>query len=388
MTESVSRKEQQAAPPRAEINHGARHIQQLFGAQLEQFRPGNGLDDVQHQLSGAAWIIGRHRQRFFHAPRDQRNIKHIGIHRRTGEQTDKPVLDIRGLPHRHDVGIGAVTQEAGHRGLRQNQELARPAEFGQHLGAQPRDPRPARLVGNRIPVGDRAAQRPENHEVAIAQPTKQFSGVAPIGTYEAGGVIGGNIAGKIRQRVGQAGRIQSHLSGIGNHHGQQAHGFGQRAAVDRFRHLNVDPGLVEDTGLRGWFGPFTGLDIEQHALGIPANPHDRIHQRDVGDAEAVQQHRDRVDQHRCLVGDDLQCRAGAVGSRGHRDQGLPDPAAVGEFPMRVDYRGRHPGDGLGAGTPVGGRISLCDRAVNSHTLGTPVVSVRTNAGTQADTSRA
>ena len=58
MTESVSRKEQQAAPPRAEINHGARHIQQLFGAQLEQFRPGNSLDDVQHQLSGAAWIIG------------------------------------------------------------------------------------------------------------------------------------------------------------------------------------------------------------------------------------------------------------------------------------------------------------------------------------------
>jgi IMP dehydrogenase len=99
-------------------------------------------------------------------------------------------------------------------------------------------------------------------------------------------VIGGNIAGKIRQRVGQAGRIQSHLSGIGNHHGQQAHGFGQRAAVDRFRHLNVDPGLVEDTGLRG-FGTHRltqaiGLDIEQHALGIPANPHDRIHQRDVG----------------------------------------------------------------------------------------------------------
>ena len=126
------------------------------------------MDDVQHQLTGPARIVGRHRQCFLRAPRDQRDLKHIGIHRRSGEQSDKPVLDVRGLPHRHDVGIGAVAEKAGHRGLGQDQQFAGPAEFGQHLGAQPRNTQPARLVGNRIPASDRAAQRPENHEVAVA----------------------------------------------------------------------------------------------------------------------------------------------------------------------------------------------------------------------------
>ena len=125
------------------------------------------------------------------------------------------------------------------------------------------------------------------------------------------------------------------------------------------------PGLVDDSGLRR-LCPRAGLDVEQPALGIPTNPHHRIHQRDVGDAQAVQQHSDRVDQHCGLVGDDLQCRTGVADGRGHGDKGLPDPATVREFSVCVDQSGRYPGDTLRAGTTVGGRVSLRDRAINSH----------------------
>ena len=134
-----------------------------------------------------AGVIGGHRQSLLDPPGDQRNVEHIGIHRRGGEQSYEPVLDDGTgfiprvasllpagvlLAHRDDVGIGAVAQKTRHRGLRQHQQFTRLAEFGQHLGAQPCHPQPAGLIGDGAAVGNRAALSPENHEVAVAQPAQ------------------------------------------------------------------------------------------------------------------------------------------------------------------------------------------------------------------------
>ncbi len=67
-----------------------------------------------------------------------------------------------------------------------------------------------------------------------------------------------------------------------------------------------DPALI-DTVTSGGLGG--GLEIHQLAVGVAAHTKDRVHDGRVGHAVPVQQHRDRIHQHRRLLGDDLQGRA-------------------------------------------------------------------------------
>ena len=95
-----------------------------------------------------AGIVGRHGQYFLDPPRDERDVKNVGVHRRNGEQPDEPVLDDGTIPrvaallpagllaHHDDVGIGAVAQEARHGGLSKHQQIPGFTELGQHLGTQ------------------------------------------------------------------------------------------------------------------------------------------------------------------------------------------------------------------------------------------------------------
>ncbi len=63
---------------------------------------------------------------------------------------------------------------------------------------------------------------------------------------------------------------------------------------------------------------------------------DRIHDHLVGHSEAVQQHRDRIHQHRAVIGDHLQCGAesGGVVSSVDRDSAFTVGAVFGEPVVR------------------------------------------------------
>ena len=88
-----------------------------------------------------------HRDRLVDASRNQRNVQHIGVHGGDGEQADEAVFD-RLMPgvlaDHHDVGVGAVAQEAGNGGLGQHQQIVAGGQLRQHV--LPRRSTPRRLV--------------------------------------------------------------------------------------------------------------------------------------------------------------------------------------------------------------------------------------------------
>ena len=145
--ELIGAQEQQRAPARAKVDDGHRHVQQLARAEREELRARNGLDDVEQQLRRMARVALRHRDRFADPPRDQRNIHHIGVHRRHREQPDEAMLDrlMSGVfADDDDVGVRAVAQEAGDRGLREHQQVVAVGE----LRAGPRRGTAARRAGS------------------------------------------------------------------------------------------------------------------------------------------------------------------------------------------------------------------------------------------------
>ena len=90
----------------------------------------------------------------------------------------------------------------------------------------------------------------------------------------------------------------------------------------------MDPRLVD--AVAGCVRVGGGPHVEQFARRVAAHPEHGIHDRDVGDAQPVQQDRDGVHQHRALVGDQLERgpeTAGVVGAV-HRDLGLADRCAA------------------------------------------------------------
>ena len=286
-------------------------------------------------------------QRVADAARNQRDLKHIGVHRRDGEQADEAVLDrltrsriARGPPR---CRVGAVAQVARHGGLRQHQQIVAGGELRKHVGAQPQHAettgRIDRRTGRRA---DLAALVTQQHEVPVGQPAQQRA-------RHPGGQ-GWGTCPRCRSRVRAARLIsmavidvgvQRHLTGLGENAGQQALDLVHRLGVDRIG--AAERGSMPRRCHRRSGASAAGSIASSSPLGLAPRPEHRIHDGRVGHAEPVQQHRDGVHQHRRVVGDDLQ--RGPESSRVvvgvHRDAGVTDRAVAAQSVVGVDHGRRH-----------------------------------------------
>ena len=228
MAELVGAQEQQCPSARAEVDDRGGHVVQLLGAQREQLRARDGLDDVEHQLTGVARVVLRHRQNLADAARDQRDVEHVGAHRGDGEQPDEPVLDVlpagfvAALPDHHDVGVRAVAQEAGHRRLREHQQCRR----DRSVRAAPRCAAAPRRAGStRRPW--RCRRRPCSAGTPAARSVRRPASAAdrrrPARSGPGNRVpesVSSSWASELQHPV-QCGGVLGHLPGVGDDHRQQ-----------------------------------------------------------------------------------------------------------------------------------------------------------------------
>jgi hypothetical protein len=100
----------------------------------------------------------------------------------------------------------------------------------------------------------------------------------------------------------------------------------------------VNPRLV-DAVAEGGIG--CRLDLEKLPARTATRPEHRVHDREVGDSEPMQQHGDGLHQHRRVVGDDLQRRTEStrIVLGVHRNQGVPDVPALAQPVVRI-YQSR------------------------------------------------
>ena len=354
--ERVGPHEQQGAAARAEVDHRHGHVEQTAGVEREQLGARNRLDDVEQQLAGVARVAVRQRQRVVHPARHQRDVEHVGVHRRDGEQSDEPVLDGFGavlagrpglFPDDDDLRIGAVAQEAGDGGLRQRQDLPAGGQLRQHIVAQPQHAQATSRVDGRLAAAHSAPLIPEKHEVTVGQPPQQRGDVLAVRAREPSSGVAVEFGGQATQRRGHVGGVDGNLAGVGERARQQPLGLLDGAPVGRRGQLDVHPGLVDAVAE---LGLGRGGDVEQFTVRPATYAEQRIHDRAVGHAEAVQQHRHRIHQQRGVVGDDLQRRTETAGVVGpvHRDPGgagrpLPAEAVLSFDQGRVGHRpGRRP----------------------------------------------
>ncbi len=215
--------------------------------QREQLRARDGLDDVEHQLSGVARVVLRHRQYVADPPGDQWDVEHVRAHRRHREEPDESMLDVvpagvnsrvatllpagAALPDHHDVGIRAVSQEAGHRRLGEHQQIVAAAEFRQHLGAQPGHPEPTRLVDGGLPSLTVQLWHPSSTKCPSASQRRRSATSARSGPGKrVPESVSSRWASDCEHRAQRRGVLR-HLAGVGDHHRQQPLGLGQRLAV-------------------------------------------------------------------------------------------------------------------------------------------------------------
>ena len=239
---------------------------------------------------GMAGITLRQRERLADPPRDQRNVGHIGVHGGDSEHADEAVLDrvTPGMLADHDdVGVGAVAQEAGNRGLRQHQQVVAVGELRKYLLAQPQDAEATRRVNRRLPVTHRATLIAQQHEIAVGEPTQQRCDVLTVRSREPSLRVGVEFIGQAEQCPCQRSRVDRHLACVGEHAGQQALGLRQHLGVDGTGQLNVDPGLVD--AFLGVVGLQGGLDLEHLSARAAPHPQHRVHDRLVRHPEPVQQ---------------------------------------------------------------------------------------------------
>lgn len=171
--------------------------------------------------------------------------------------------------------------------------------------------------------------------------------------------LGGDGLGSVRvsaawsfQTIGQLQLATLHGLGVvddatdvGEHVGQRALERGEGLLARRGVQSHVDP-RFEDAAVR----EIAGLDIgrggsasdgEERAGLVAHDAQDRVHHLDDRDAGSGEPGGDRLDQHRHVVGDDLQGHAdGAVGSAVQGERGDAGITTLGELEMSVHHRGR------------------------------------------------
>ena len=226
--------------------------------------------------AGMAGIALRHRDGFADPPRDQRDVHHIGVHGGNGEQTDEPVLD-RLMPGMladdDDVGVGAVAQEAGNRGLREHQQIVAVGELRQDVVAEPKDAETAGHVDRRLTALHRAALIAEQHEMPVGEPAQQRRDVFTVGAGEPALGVGVEFVGQTEQRSRQRARVERDLAGVGEHPRQQPPDLVDGLGIDGAGQLDVNPRLVD--GFVAVVGLGGGLDVAQLAgrvRGAPGEP--------------------------------------------------------------------------------------------------------------------
>ena len=194
-----------------------------------------------------ARVTLRHRDRFADASRNQGDLSHIRVHRGDREQADEAVLDsvVSGMfPDYDDVGVRAVAQKAGNRGLRQHQQVVAVGELGKDVIPEQQDAEAARGVDGGVPVVHRATLVAEQDEMPVGKPPQQRRDVRAVFAREAALGIGVDLVGESEQRSGQCPGVQRNLAGIGEHARQQSPGLGDRLGIHGTGQLDVYPRLV------------------------------------------------------------------------------------------------------------------------------------------------
>ena len=131
----IGAQEQQRAPLGSQIHHRFGHRQKPFGAQREQLRARDGLDDVEQQLARVDGVAVGHRERLADPARDRRDFQDVGVHGGDGEEPDEAVLDnavvaVGVFANRDRVRVSAVAQVAADDGLGQHQQIGRRRSAG------------------------------------------------------------------------------------------------------------------------------------------------------------------------------------------------------------------------------------------------------------------
>ena len=193
-------------------------------------------------------IAVRHRQRVVDAARNQWDLKHIGIHRRDGEQPDETMLDhclSRLFTDHHDVGVRAVAQVARHGGLREDQQIVAGGQLRKHVGAQPKHAETTGWIDGGLAVADLAALVTQHYEVPVCQPAQQRADIPAVRAGEPALGVGVEFGRQADQHGRHRRGVQRHLTGLGENTRQEALDLIHRLGVDRIGELHVDPCLVD-----------------------------------------------------------------------------------------------------------------------------------------------
>ena len=142
--EPIGTQEQQRAPLGSQIHHRFGHRQKPFGAQREQLRARDGLDDVEQQLARVDRVAVGHRERVADPARDHRDLQDVGVHGGDREEPDEAVLDSTVavtdvFANRDGVRVRAVAQVAADDGLGQHQQFVVVGQPGAGTGAGAQD---------------------------------------------------------------------------------------------------------------------------------------------------------------------------------------------------------------------------------------------------------
>ena len=263
--------------------------------------------------SWPGWLGSRcgHRERLADASRNQRNLQHVGVHGGDGEQADEAVLDglVPGvLADHHDVGVGAVAQEAGNRGLRQHQQIVAVGQLRQHLlcaaGARRAGSSGRPMTARRSPgTADTPAARSSRRRAsaaALRRPCGPGSGTGPPDRCRVRWPD--RAASPVIARESIA-TWRASASTLGSRRRTSASALGST----ELRQLDVDPRLVDALSGVAGFRSRAGCPAGPRS-GLAPHPEHGVHDRHVRHAEPVQQHGHGVHQHRRVVGDDLQRR--------------------------------------------------------------------------------
>ena len=99
-----------------------------------------------------------------------------------------------------DVGVGAVAQEAGDRGLRQHQQIVAVGQLREDLRREPQHAEAARRSTDDWPSLHRAALVAQQHEVPVGEPAQQRGDVLAVRAGEPSLRVGVEFVGQAEQR--------------------------------------------------------------------------------------------------------------------------------------------------------------------------------------------
>ena len=195
------------------------------------------MDDVEHQLPGMARVEISQREDLVHPARDDRDLQHVGVHRRHREQPDQAMLEdaaVGVLTHREHIRVRTEAQVTGHVGLGERQQFVVQGQPGPRTLAAPQHSEAGRRGVTRYPaVAHRAALIPEQGEMSGGQPAQQRGDVGIVVARIVAVGVGLDVAGQAVEDGDHRGRVRGDPAQIGQDTGQQAFGFVQCTVLHR-----------------------------------------------------------------------------------------------------------------------------------------------------------